>query len=80
MTDLLHFHSAEHTGLTMAWDQTGKFELAGLGELPDDFACLLWSDAPGIWIIVLHLWVHFHHFGVLQVFFGRCKYEFVIEL
>ena len=76
---LLHGHSADHAGVAMARDQTRELELARLGELPDHLACLLWSDARRIWIIVLHLWVHFHRFGVLQVFFGRCKHELMIE-
>src|SRR5271165_5675733 len=65
MPNLFHVHSADHPGIPMARDQTCKFELARLGELPDDLARLLRSDASCIRVGVLHLGILHHHFRVL---------------
>ena len=62
---LLDLQNADHASLVMSGDQTGVFEFARLGKLPENLACLLWLDGPRVRVAVLHFRVLLHHFRML---------------
>src|SRR5215471_77874 len=77
---ILHVHRAKHSGLMVAREHTCVLEAARLGELPNDLVRIFRCDTPRIGVIVLHLWIDFHCFRMLEVLFCRREYKFVLEL
>src|SRR5262249_16041585 len=76
----LHDYLAEHALLIVAGNETGELECAALGELPNDLAVAMRQQALCIRIVVLHVWILFHHFPVLAIFSYRSEDELVILL
>src|SRR5579872_2024586 len=73
-----HDDAAGHPVVAMIGDQAGIFERSGLGELPDDLRGLLRREADAVRIVMLHMRMLLHHFGMLQILLGGREQEFVI--
>src|SRR5258708_23825693 len=67
----LHDDLADHALLIVAGDEARELECAALGELPNDLAVAVRQQALCIRIIMLHVWVLFHHLRVLPLFSDR---------
>src|SRR5947209_6682027 len=76
----LHDDLAEHALLVVAGNKTGELECAALGELPNDLAVAVRQQALCIRIVMLHVWILFHHLRVFAIFSDRSEDEFVILL
>src|SRR6266481_3586440 len=76
----LHDDLAEHALLIVAGDEARELELTALGELPNDLAVAVRQQALCIRIVMLHVWILFHHLRVLAIFSDRSEDEFVILL
>src|SRR5262249_46317023 len=77
---LLHADPAEHALLIVAGNETGELERAALGELPNDLAVAVRQQALCIRIVMLHVWILFHHLRVLAIFSDRREDKFVVLL
>src|SRR5262249_10436261 len=77
---LLHGDPSDHALLIVAGNETGELESATLGELPNDLAVAVRQEALCIRIVMLHVWILFHHLRVLAIFSDRGEDEFVILL
>src|ERR1700730_629719 len=75
-----HGNPPEHALLIVAGNETGELECAALGELPNDLAVAVGQQALCIRIVMLHVWILFHHLRVLAIFSDRSEDEFVILL
>ena len=60
--------------------QARIFELAGLAEFPHDLIGLLRSKTLTVRIIVFHVRVLPHHFGMFEILLRGPEDEFVVEL
>src|ERR1051326_6656055 len=69
---------AVHPGLEMTRDQTGIFELATLGETPDELSTVKRRQPRGVRIVVLHVRELLHHRGVFPVVGLGGQHELVI--
>src|SRR5262245_16567196 len=77
---LLHADPSDHALLIVAGNETGELERAAPGELPNDLAVAVRQQALCIRIVMLHVWILFHHLRVLAIFSDRREDEFVILL
>src|SRR5262249_16977790 len=76
----LHDDLADHALFIVAGDEARELELTALGELPNDLAVAVRQQALCIRIVMLHVWILFHHLRVLAIFSDRREDEFVILL
>src|SRR6187402_1933397 len=76
----IHGDVADHAVIAMAGDQAGKFERAGLAELPEDLGRLARREPHPVRIVVLHVRMLLHHLGMREILLGRGEQEFVILL
>src|SRR3954447_6440168 len=75
-----HGDVANHAVIAMVGNQAGKFEGARLGELPDDFGRLVRRKPYPVRVVVLHVRVLLHHFGMREILLGGGEQEFVVLL
>src|SRR6266702_2371666 len=62
---LLDGDAPGHAVVPVIRDQAGIFEGAGLGEFPEDLGCFIRREADAVRIVMLHLGILLHYFGVL---------------
>src|SRR5258708_12026987 len=74
----LHDDLAEHALLIVAGDEARELELTALGELPNDLAVAVLQQALCIRIVMLHVWILFHHLRLLAIFSSPTHPESVI--
>src|SRR5512141_1345283 len=72
-------NGAVHAGLAVAGDQAGEFERAAFAEAPEDVRALAGVDALGVRVVVLHVGIFLHQFGVLGVVGDAGQHEFVLQ-
>src|SRR3954466_15757404 len=76
----VHGDVADHAVVAMAGDQAGKFERAGLGELPEDLGGLARREPDTVGIVVLHVRMLLHHLGMREVLLRCGEQEFMVLL
>src|SRR5437879_61536 len=75
-----HRDVANHAVVAMVGNQAGKFEGAGLGELPEDLRRLARSEPHPVGIVVLHVRMLLHHLRMREILFRGGKQEFMVFL
>jgi hypothetical protein len=64
----------------MPWDEAAVFELARLGEAPEELAALLRRQTLAVGVVVRHGGIVLHQLGMQKVLLGGAEDELVLEL
>src|SRR3954447_12637841 len=75
---LLHGDVADHAVAAVVGNQAGKFERAGLAELPEDLGCLARREPDPVGIVMLHVRVLLHLRGMREILLCGGEQEFMV--
>src|SRR6478735_3130692 len=77
---LLHGDVADHAVVAVVGNQAGKFERAGLAELPEDLGRLARCEPDTVGIVVLHVRVLLHLHRMREILLRCGEQEFMVLL
>src|SRR2546430_2213334 len=76
----LHDDLAEHALFIVSGDKAGELKFAALSKPPNEFAVPVRHEPLRVRVVMLHVRMLLHDFGMLAIFGNGCEYEFVILL
>src|SRR6478735_5825937 len=77
---LLHGDVADHAVVAVVGNQAGKFERAGLAELPEDLGRLARREPDPVGIVMLHVRVLLHLHRMREILLCGGEQEFMVLL